>query len=213
MAHDSTGIRTRSILALAACVGVVMLTSTPALAAKKAKPVAPPAVATDNNSARPDGLWATTVTFTGNPPAAPGFAFFEQLTLHKNGTVTETNSILNAASGGNPPNFLVGSDGQGTWEHSPGGKVRVEFYKMLFCGSAPAEAAQAPCKLADPDIPPGGFLGYLRVRFTADITGDKLTSPVGESETVLIPGPDPLGVPTVNFGPASVVGERLSLPK
>lgn len=146
----------------------------------------------------PVGTWLLTVSFaSGNPPP-----FKEILTLHAGGTVTETNSALNGASGwlAAPALNLVGSDGQGTWQRLPEGKIGVSFSKMAFCGPAP-----------NPFCGPGQEgqqLGYLVVSFKARISGDSLTVDPADSSTVLILGPEPTG-PVIPFGSAASTGIRL----
>jgi hypothetical protein len=205
-------------IAVAAFASILLVAATPAGAAPKKdkpqKPVTPVQPVPvpgpgDDNSAQPDGTWLLDVAFDA------GFAFQDLLTLHKNGTVTENNSILNAASGANAPFYLVGADGQGTWDRDTGGRVSIQFHKMVFCGTLPAAQPPAPA----PEVPcltagrkAGEFLGYLRTRISADITGDRFDSPKGQGETVLIIGSDPLAAPAVNYGPSSVVGERLAHP-
>jgi hypothetical protein len=205
-------------VSVAAVSAALLIAAVPAGAApKKPKPEkpSPPVLPVpvpgpgDNNSAKPEGAWLLDVAFDA------GFAFQDLLTLHKNGTVTENNSILNAASGGNAPFYFVGGDGQGTWDHAPGGKVSIQFHKMVFCGALPAAQPPAPA----PEIPclkagrkQGEFFGFLRTRMTADVSGDKFDSPKGTSETVLILGADPLAPPVANYGPSSATGERLAHP-
>jgi hypothetical protein len=146
----------------------------------------------------PVGTWLLTVSFSsGNPPP-----FKEILTLHTGGTVTETNSALNGASGwlAPPALNLVGSDGQGTWQRLPQGKIGVSFSKMVFCGPA-----------QNPFCGPGQEgqqLGYLVVNFKARISGDSLTVDPADSSTVLILGSDPTG-PVIPFGSAASTGIRL----
>ena len=200
---------------IAAASIAVLIAAAPADAAPKkdkphkpVTPVQPVPGPGDNNSSQPDGAWLLDIAFDA-------FAFQDLLTLHKNGTVTENNTILHAASGANAPFYLVGGDGQGTWERDTAGRISIQFHKLVFCGALPAAqpappAPQVPCLTAGRKS--GEFLGFLRTRITADINGDKFDSPKGQGETVLIIGADPLAPPAVNYGPSSAVGERLAHP-
>jgi hypothetical protein len=62
------------------------------------------------------------------------------VTLHEGGTLTETNSTLNAASGdlgfGEGSFGLIGSEGQGTSQQAQRGQIETMFHKMAFCGTA-----------------------------------------------------------------------------
>jgi hypothetical protein len=163
----------------------------------------PPA---DSNANRPEGTWLLDVNFPeqlGNPP----LNFKEIVTLHAGGTVTETNSTLNAASGvlGFPTSFgLVGSDGQGTWRRTPHGQIEVVFHKMVFCGTA----TLGVCTTQPTPKLPGEHVGYLVVRLTATIKGDALDVPLGGS-TKLVFGPTPDSPVFRPFGEAMASGYRL----
>lgn len=177
----------RNHLATLAALGLTM--TVPLTAAADSQSASNPA---------PVGTWLLTVSFaSGNPPP-----FKEILTLHAGGTVTETNSALNGASGWLPPPALnlVGSDGQGTWQRLPQGKIGVSFSKMAFCGPE-----------QNPFCGPGQEgqqLGYLVVNFKARIVGDTLTVDPADSSTVLVLGPGP-GGPVIPFGSAASTGVRL----
>lgn len=162
----------------------------------------PPA---QSNANRPEGSWLLTVNFPAqgtNPP----LSFKEIVTLHAGGTLTETNSTLNAASGvlgfGDGSFGLIGSDGQGTWQHAQRGQVDTVFRKMVFCGTAVGLCNQFG-KL------PGQLFGYLVVRLTATIKGDSLESPLGSSETNLVVGDTPDSPIVIPFGTATATGTRL----
>jgi hypothetical protein len=160
----------------------------------------PPA---ESNANRPEGTWLLDVNFPpqfNNPP----LRFKEILTFHAGGTLTETNSTLNAASGvlGIPAGLgLVGSDGQGTWSRTPQGQIKVVFHKMVFCGTAAVGLCTQFSKS------PGDMLGYLVVRLTATVKGDALEVPLGGSTTLLV-GPTPDGAVPIPFGEAEATGIR-----
>lgn len=162
----------------------------------------PPA---QSNANLPEGSWLLTVNFpaqAGNPP----LSFKEIVTLHAGGTMTETNSALNAASGvlgfGDGSFGLIGSDGQGTWQRAKSGQIETVFRKMVFCGTAVGLCNQFG-KL------PGQLFGYLVVRLTATVKGDSLDSPLGSSDTNLVVGETPDSPIVIPFGTATATGTRL----
>jgi hypothetical protein len=155
----------------------------------------------ESNANRPEGTWLLDVSF---PPQPGGLSFKELITFHAGGTLTETNSTLNAASGvlGIPVGFgLVGSDGQGTWSRTPQGQIKVVFHKMVFCGTAPVGLCN------DFSKSPGDMLGYLVVRLTAVVKGDAVEVPLGGSTTLFVVTPG--GSVPIPFGEAQATGVRL----
>ena len=162
-----------------------------------------PAAAEGNKANNPVGTWLVEVSFPPGPPEAPPAPppFREFLTFHHNGTLTETNGALHGSPAPGPLN-LTGSDGFGSWERIPGGKIRFSFLKMVFCGPAAAGPWPPGCGIE------GQHLGYLRVRAEATLRGDTYSG--GESFTDLLIGPDP-GAPVfyIPFGPASSEGKRI----
>ncbi len=171
--------------------------------------------ASGNSGINPDpvGTWLLDVTFlSGNPPT-----FKEMITLHANGTVTETNTTLNGASGFLPqPVFnLVGSDGQGAWRRLPGGRIGLSVTKLVFCGPAPSLIPLPPpappleiCGGSSGALP-GTHIGYLRVTWQATVSGGQLKVAPSDSRTELILDPENPRGPGIDFGPASASGKRL----
>ena len=162
----------------------------------------PPAQSNANN---PEGSWLLTVSFPAqgtNPP----LSFKEIVTLHAGGTLTETNSTLNAASGvlgfGEGSFGLIGSDGHGTWQRAQSGRIETVFRKMVFCGTAVGLCNQF-------GKTQGQFFGYLVVRLTATVKGDALVSPLGSSDTNLVVGETPDSPIVIPFGQAEATGTRL----
>jgi hypothetical protein len=163
----------------------------------------------------PVGTWLITVTFPalpGAPPPPPPFQEF--ISLHHNGTLTETNSTLHAHPIAGSPLALTASEGFGSWERAPGGVVRFSFLKMVFCGPQFDGATSgllgiglgmtAPYDCSVPNL----HLGYISVRAQAQFRGDRYVG--GESWTELLIGPDP-GAPlaVLPFGPATSEGRRI----
>jgi hypothetical protein len=82
-----------------------------------------------------EGSWRITISAPrgcqGAPPACIAASEFSN--FYPGGTLTETNTILFAASEPNPPNFSSGSDGYGTWRRTDTPNVyTVRFEKFLF---------------------------------------------------------------------------------
>ena len=82
-----------------------------------------------------EGTWRITISAPpscqGAPPAC--ITASELTNFYPGGTLTETNTILFAASEPNPPNFSSGSDGYGTWRRTDTPSVySVRFEKFLF---------------------------------------------------------------------------------
>lgn len=157
----------------------------------------------ESHANRPEGSWLLEVNF---PPqfSNPPLSFKELVTIHAGGTLTETNSTLNAASGvlGFPIGFgLVGSDGQGTWRRTQSGQIEMVFRKMAFCGTA----AVGLCTQFGKS--PGDFLGYLVVRMNAVVKGDAFEST--QSDTNLVIGTTPDSSVVIPFGAATATGTRL----
>ena len=131
------------------------------------------------------GTYILTVTATGQPP------FQELLTLHKGGTVSETNTTLHPNSA-NPFFPVNGSDGYGAWERGTENTVVIKFVKMVFDGVTNAH------------------IGYLVVEATARIEGDEFTNL--ESDVNILIGPDlfnPFNV--IPLGPTDAVGRRITV--
>jgi hypothetical protein len=160
------------------------------------------------------GTWLVDVDF----PAVPGLHFKQLLTLHKGGTLTETNGGLHANSFPGPvlppgvpaPPPLNGSDGHGSWELLRGCRVQWSFLKMVYAGVdiplPPSEEFPAGHV-----IPAGSHAGYLRVRSVARIMGDQYVTVIGDTSTQLLFGPDPLApifVPPA-IGDSVGIGYRL----
>jgi hypothetical protein len=82
-----------------------------------------------------EGSWRITISAPpscqGAPPACITASEFSN--FYPGLTLTETNTILFAASEPNPPNFSSGSDGYGTWRRTDTPNVYfVRFEKLLF---------------------------------------------------------------------------------
>ena len=115
----------------------------------------------------------------------------ELLTLHKGGTVSETNTTLHPNSA-NPFLNFNGSDGYGAWRRGPDGTVVLRFVKLLFDGDT------------------NQLAGYLTVDATALIKGDQFTNV--ESDVNILLGPDldnPFDV--IPLGPTDAAGTRISV--
>ncbi len=138
------------------------------------------------SSSNPEGTFILTVTAAGTPP------FQELLTLHRGGTISETNTTLHPNSA-NPPIFpFNGSDGYGTWERGPEKTVVFKFVKMVFDGGT------------------NEHVGYLVVEATALIEGDDFTNL--ESDVNILIGPDlfnPFQI--IPLGPTDAVGRRITV--
>lgn len=92
----------------------------------------------DENSRSLGGSWVVTVTpnpifLCGGPQVAPApLPFTELATYAAGGTLTETNTQLNANSATLSPSFpFSGSDGHGVWERG-GGQFEATFRKLVF---------------------------------------------------------------------------------
>ncbi len=158
-----------------------------------------------SNANKPEGTWLLDVSFPAqgsNPP----LTFKEVVTFHAGGTMTETNSTLNAASGvlgfGDGSFGLIGSDGQGTWVRAPKGRIEAVFYKMVFCGSAVGLCNQF-------GKASGQHFGYLVVRIAGAVKGDSFESKLGDSDTNLVVGDTPDSPVVIPFGSAAATGTRL----
>src|SRR6516162_2606722 len=82
-----------------------------------------------------EGSWRITISAPpscqGAPPACVTAS--ELTNFYPGGALTETNTILFAASEPNPPNFSSGSDGYGTWRRTDTPSVySMRFEKFLF---------------------------------------------------------------------------------
>lgn len=160
-----------------------------------------------SDKCRVTGTWLVNIEFQ-----AINLRFQELLTLHRGGTLTETNSGLHANSFPDPnaaalpppaPPALNGSDGHGAWRLLRECHVQWSFLKMVFAG------ADTP----NPDgsmAPAGSPVGFLRVRTIAKIMGDQYFSVPGGTSTELLFGPDPNAPIAVQPFPDSVaIGYRL----
>jgi hypothetical protein len=58
----------------------------------------------------------------------------EFISLHHNGTLTETNNALHAHPIAGSP-LVTASERFGAWQRSASGRVEFQFLKMVFCGS------------------------------------------------------------------------------
>ena len=133
----------------------------------------------------PEGTFILTVTAKGTPP------FQELITLHKGGTISETNTTLhpNSANEFFPFN---GSDGYGAWKRGPAGTVILKVVKMVFDGDT------------------NQHVGYLVVDGIALIVGDTFTNL--ESDVNILIGPDlfnPFNV--IPLGSTDAVGTRITV--
>lgn len=128
------------------------------------------------------------------------------MTFHAGGTLTETNSTLNAASGvlgfADRGLGLIGSDGQGTWDRVPKGRIALVFHKMVFCGTAVGLCNQFGKS-------PGHHLGYLVVQIVATVKGNSFEAKLGDSDTNLVIGDSPDSPVVIPFGSATATGTRL----
>jgi hypothetical protein len=71
------------------------------------------------------------------PPGFPAPSFREFLSIAAGGVLHETNSFLHTASNlalPGVPYALNASDGVGNWKQAGGGRIAVEFRKMVFDG-------------------------------------------------------------------------------
>jgi len=135
----------------------------------------------------PEGTFILTV-----PAPVPGLPpVKELLTLHKGGTISETNTQVHPNSATPFFNFN-GSDGYGAWVKDTDHNVVFKIVKMLFDG--------------DTNV----HIGYLVVDGTAKIDGDAFN--VLQSEANLLVGPD-LFAPfeVVPLGPAQASGWRVAV--
>lgn len=172
--------------------------------------LASPASADDrdhSDKCRVTGTWLVNIEFPDI-----GLRFQELLTLHRGGTLTETNSGLHANSfpdpGAVPPPFpappaLNGSDGHGAWKSVHRCHVQWSFLKMVFAG--------ADTQNPDGSLTPAGSpIGFLRVRTLAKIMGDQYYLVPGKTSTELLIGPDPNAPIGVQPFPDSIgIGYRL----
>ena len=131
------------------------------------------------------GTYILTVTATGQPP------FQELLTLHKGGTVSETNTTLHPNSTNEFFPFNA-SEGYGAWGSGPGHTVVIKIVKMVFDGNTNEQ------------------FGYLVAEATALIEGDDFTNL--ESDVNILVGPD-LSAPfdIIPLGPTDAVGTRITV--
>jgi hypothetical protein len=172
--------------------------------------------AADGNA--PVGTWLLTITFPEAPPGAPPSPppFQELISLHHNGTLTETNTTLHAHPIQGAPLAITASEGFGTWSRAPGGKVSFGFLKMVFCGPEFDPATFGLLSFGLGMAPPYDCsipnlqLGYISVRSTASFRGDTYSG--GESWTELLIGPDPEApLAVLPFGPATSEGRRIRM--
>lgn len=134
---------------------------------------------------RVEGTYILTVTAKGTPP------FQEIITLHRGGTISETNTTLhpNSANEFFPFN---GSDGYGAWKRGPGGTVILKVVKMVFDGDT------------------NQHFGYLVVDAIALVAGGTFTNL--ESDVNILIGPDlfnPFEI--IPLGPTDAVGTRITV--
>ena len=159
------------VVVFLALVGVMFLVFSPGQAASL--------------SSKPEGTFILTVTAKGTPP------FQELLTLHKGGTISETNTTLhpNSANEFFPFN---GSDGYGAWNRGPAGTVILKVVKMVFDGDT------------------NQHFGYLVVDAIALVAGGTFTNL--ESDVNILIGPDlfnPFEI--IPLGPTDAVGTRITV--
>ena len=160
-----------------------------------------------SDKCRVTGTWLVNIEFPDIH-----LRFQELLTLHRGGTLTETNSGLHANSFPDPgatpmpppaPPALNGSDGHGAWRPLSKCHVQWSFLKMAFAGA----------DTTNPDgsvTPAGAPVGFLRVRTVAEISGDQYYLVPGKTSTELLFGPDPNAPIAVQPFPDSIgIGYRL----
>ena len=156
----------------------------------------------------PVGTWLVTVSFPASAPPAPP-PFQEFISLHHNGTLTETNGSLHANPVPVSPLNLTASEGFGAWKRSAGGQVRFRILKMVFCGPG-FDPATDPGLAALGCAYEGQHLGYLEVSAEASFLGDAYSG--GQSTVQLLLGPDPEApYGAVDFGSASSEGKRIKV--
>ena len=134
---------------------------------------------------RVEGTYILTVTAEGTPP------FQELVTLHKGGTISETNTTLHPNSANEFFPF-DGADGYGVWERGPANTVILKIVKMVFDGDT------------------NEHVGYLVADATALIVGGTFTNL--ESDVNILIGPDlfnPFDV--IPLGPTEAVGTRINV--
>ena len=134
---------------------------------------------------RVEGTYILTVTAKGTPP------FQEIITLHRGGTISETNTTLHPKSANEFFPFN-GSDGYGAWQRGPAGTVTLKVVKMVFDGDT------------------NQHFGYLVVDAIALIAGDTFTNL--ESDVNILIGPDlfnPFDI--IPLGPTDAVGTRITV--
>ena len=173
--------------------------------------IAMPAMADDDDDHRrckPVGTWLVSVNFP-----AMNLHFQQLLSLHRGGTLTETNKALHANAVPDPnaaplpsppaPPPFNGSDAHGSWKLLPGCRVRWSYLKMVFAG--------VDLPQQDGSVIPAGFpVGFLHVTTTANIDGDQYSTDLGATTTRLVFGPDPKSplAPSETFPDSMAVGYR-----
>lgn len=177
---------------------------------------AAPAYADGRNGVDPVGTWLMEVVFPGgNPPP-----FREFVTLHRDGTLSESNGALHGSSANYFLNYN-GSDGYGNWRRHPGGRIAWTFHKMVFCGPAfapPFPGAPEGLSLGCTPQNVGQHIGYLRVRTVGQVLGNTFSSQSADSQVDLLidlnpaDGVDPAAPDVViPFGGSDATGRRLGV--
>ena len=156
--------------------------------------------------ATPIGAWILNVEFPpvdGAPPPPP--AFRETLTFHVVGTVSESNTLLNENSynpafgqgcgftgpGGSLELNCNGSEGTGSWRRKGRNKIEFVAVKLVYDGVTNAQ------------------VGFLRVRGTLEIDGDRISQDAENSLTEVLIGTDYETAIAIPLGGANATGVRI----
>lgn len=152
----------------------------------------------------PNGAWLLDITFPPVPGAPPPFS--ETLTFHAFGTVSESNTALNANSynpalgqgcgftgpGGALEFNCNGSDGTGSWRRTGRNTLAFTIIKFVYDGETNAH------------------VGFLRVSSSRVTFGrDHIAQSAGDSLTEFLVGTDLETAVAIPFGGADAVGIRI----
>lgn len=153
---------------------------------------------------QPSGAWLLEVTFPPGPGAPP--PFLETLTFHVGGTVTESNTALNANSyvaslgqgcgfsgpGGALEFNCNGSDGSGSWRRTGSRTLAFTIVKFVFDGET------------------NEHVGFLRVSSSKVTFGrDGIRQDAADSLTEFLIGTDLQTAIPIPFGGADATGRRV----
>lgn len=156
--------------------------------------------------AGPSGAWVLNVEFPstpGGPPPPPPFV--ETLTFHALGTVSESNTLLNANSynpalgqgcgftgpGGSLELNCNGSEGTGSWRRTGRNTLSFVVVKLVYDGAT------------------NEHVGYLRVSGNLRFRNDKITQDAGKSLTEILIGTDIETAIAIPLGGANAEGIRI----